>query len=382
MAGGARVVIGADVKEVQPAIDSVVRSVQQGATQVGGAFQGWVGNSNAVASATEKLERQLKGFASEQRTQGRMARFYAGEIASIIPAASGARSAIEGLAGVAIEGIAGGLSLGLAFESVKLVIGAVTAAMAEAAQRMKDMEAASLTAAAGISAAADALERMKRPAESMAQKAFREVFDAGTKGAKDLTDQIEKLRPSTMQLVWAFMWDGSVGMKRLNDEFATAARNLDTMTAAARKYATEAAALFPDAEVAGPGNDIGAGKFAVNNEKATKARERAAAAAAEEARAQKKIADELERSLNAWMQMAGPGNMAGEEQFKIDSAAKKAEDQWLPVFGPGNESGAQEFGDQMQRINTESAQMQELWTSIGGSVTSAFASIGSAVGGV
>lgn len=366
MAGDVTVTIGVDAAGVKPGLD-----------QVAGAFQGWAGNANAVASATQKLEQQLKGFASEQRTQGRMARFYAGELASIIPAASGARTAIEGLAGVAIEGIAGGLSFGLAFESLKFVVGAVSQAMAEAAQRIKDMEAASLTAATGIAAAADALERMKRPAEPLAQKAFREVFDAGTRGAKDLTEQIEKLRPTTWQLVKAFMWDGALGMKRLNEEFATAAKNLDTMAAAAKRYASEAAALFPESEVFGPGNDVGAGKFDVANEKAV-------AAAKERLR----IVELIKKAEQAIAQHQAEGFDRGafpdlgynEKTWQEMQVVKDRA--WEPLAGPGNDQGAQQFADQLNRINTELSQMQEIWSSIGGSVSNAFSSIGNAVGGI
>lgn len=123
--GGAYVSIGADASAVKPALDNVVRSIQDGSGQVSAAFQGWVGNSNAVATATEKLERALKSFRSEQKGQEKLAKFFSNELVELVPAAEGAKNAIKGLVGLGLEGLTGGLSFGLAFEAVKLLIGAI-----------------------------------------------------------------------------------------------------------------------------------------------------------------------------------------------------------------------------------------------------------------
>lgn len=140
--GGAKIVVGADVSDVKPKLDSVSQAVGTTAQEVNGKFQGWVGNTNAVASATEKLERQLKAFASEQRQQGRLATFYANELIGIVPAADSAKSALQELAGVFIEGATGGLSFGLAFEAAKFAVGAITNALEEARKEAEATEKA------------------------------------------------------------------------------------------------------------------------------------------------------------------------------------------------------------------------------------------------
>jgi hypothetical protein len=92
------------------------------------------GNATA-ARATEQahvgLLGTLKEFKTEQMQQGKLARFYSSELASIVPGAGAAKSAVQGLASAAIEGAAGGGALAIGFEVAKVGIELATAAMAE-----------------------------------------------------------------------------------------------------------------------------------------------------------------------------------------------------------------------------------------------------------
>lgn len=399
MAGGAKVVIGADVREVKPALDSVSRSVVQVDGAVNGTFQGWVGNSNAVATATEKLERQLKGFASEQRQQGRMARFYANELASIVPAAGEAKGAIQGLAGIVVEGISGGLSFGLAFEAVKFGIEQVTSASREYEERLKAMEAASLAVAKATGAARDELDKLTSGPLTSGQKAFRETFAAGTSGAQDLFKEMDKLRPTTWQLVKAFIWDGSVGMQRLQEESAAAAKNLDRMVESARDIAT-AAQDFAGGFEESPEQEkrywqIKAQDAADLAAQEKKVAEQAKRVAEEVARADQVIRTSFVSGYQAgempdifydekkWQEMAPAVDM----RRAMDSVGKGAKGDGFAtdMVDPTNMLGSddalvriQSFDEAMKSASKSGGDL----ASIGGAIGDAFGGIGAAIGGV
>lgn len=369
MAGDVQIVLGVDTSQVKPGLDSVA-----------GSFQGWAGNTNAVANATQKLEQQLRGFASEQRTQARMSRFYAGEIASIIPAAGGATAALQGLLGIGIEGLAGGLGIGVAFESIKFAVGMASEAMKEHEERLKAVEVAQLAATGAIMAGKYALEELTRGALTDGEKAFRNVFNAATEGIKDFQKEAEKLRPTTWQLVKAFIWDGSAGMRRLQEESAATAATLDRIVASAKQLATEAQRIA-ELPVFGPGNDVGAGAFAVQSEAAAKAVQRVKEL---DAAWQKVIADldVANRKLAAQASPVPEGYGAGAGGAFDVPVIGIERPQSTQMFGPGSDEGAAAFAANLEKINGESAQMKELWGSIGSSVSSAFSSIGDMVGGV
>jgi hypothetical protein len=368
MAEDVKLTIGVDVAGVAPGMLGASRSVQQGAAAIGNSFQGWVGNSNSVGAATAKLEQQLKGFASEQRQQGRMARFYAGEIAAIIPAAEGAQSAIQGLAGIAVEGLAGGVSFGLAFEVAKFAIGGVVEVLESAKKRTKELEEVSNQAAAGIASAFEALDKYRTKDKTPSEKAYKEVFDAGTKGAKELTEAIEKLRPTTYQLVKAFMWDGAAGMKRLNEEFDRAARNLDRMGAAARVAATEASNLAAPQPMLGPGTDTAAVRFEFDTEAVAK---------------EKVYVDLLNQEVGALLAR----NKALREGLTLlprevpEMPGIKEIAGGFPLAGPGNDQGALGFRLDSAKVD-EQAKASERLAAAGDSIAASFGAAGAAIGGM
>ena len=176
MPGDVQVVLGVDTSPVKPALDSVK-----------GDFQGWVGSTNSVAAATQKLESQLKSFASEQRMQGRMARFYANEILEIIPAAEGAKGALQGLIGVGVEGLAGGFGFGLALEGLKAGV-AIFRDLSEATKKAEeDLKAAGAAMEKLADKAADL--KAARQGETDADKERRRL-----EGALAVAEQLKAAR--------------------------------------------------------------------------------------------------------------------------------------------------------------------------------------------
>lgn len=140
----------------------------------------------------------MKEFRKEQVQQGRMARFYAAELASVIPAGDGAKGTIQGLLGVLIEGAAGGMSFALAFEAVKFGIELVGRAYNEASKAAKEAEerfkasidsvrAATASAMDGIQKAieraslakpSDTLQRQAEAAEEVARRHGQRMAEA------------------------------------------------------------------------------------------------------------------------------------------------------------------------------------------------------------
>jgi len=99
----------------------------KGVEQSAQAIKLGLGSTGAAAKSAAKEHEgfigTMKAFRSEQTQQARTARFYANELASIIPSAEGAKNSLSDLIGVGVEALAGGLSFGLAFEGIKLAVG-------------------------------------------------------------------------------------------------------------------------------------------------------------------------------------------------------------------------------------------------------------------
>lgn len=330
--------IGVDSSAVKPGLD-----------QVKGDFQAWAGSTNAVASATQKLEQQLKGFAQEQRVQGRMARFYANELTEMIPAADGAKRAIQGLMGLGIEGLAGGIGFGFALESVKLLAMGLEQVGATARKTFAEAD----------KVVSKVLDEWKKKAEAM-QRALAVAM--GGEGAgirldlaaslKTINAEIDKARGSLDSLM--FPWQRAELQKSLD---AMIAKRAEIIRQAASTYATEKLVTAERSK------QVEVTKAVVDQENLEIARLDAI---------NKKL---LERAKIVDAEMpAGIGITEGEARSAWNNAG--------PVFGPGNDEGAAAFATNLEKVNAESAQMQMLWTSIGSSVSSAFSGIGQAVGGM
>ena len=79
----------------------------------------------------------LVQYRQEQVRQGRMARFFANELTSILPAAAGASTGLRGFLGLLIEGAVGGLSFGFALEAVKLAFHWLSTTMNKSSEEAK-----------------------------------------------------------------------------------------------------------------------------------------------------------------------------------------------------------------------------------------------------
>ena len=103
--------------------------------------------SDGASKATQGLVGSMKDYQKEQRTQGRMSKFWAAELLEVVPAADGAKSAIQGLIGIGVEGLMGGMGIGLAIEGAKLLALAITS-IGEA-ERKAEADAAAFATALG-----------------------------------------------------------------------------------------------------------------------------------------------------------------------------------------------------------------------------------------
>lgn|SRR5512146_299743 len=155
-------------------------SVKQMAADLGGTLPR---AAEQAGRAHDGLLGKVQAFAREQRQQGRIARFYAGEVMSLIPAAEGGKSVLQGLAGVLVEGAAGGLSFGVALETAKLAIDVFTASQREAAVKAKAHHDQ-------LVAITDAFEKYQRMARGASQTEL--TFLDVTKKDRDALFQMQK----------------------------------------------------------------------------------------------------------------------------------------------------------------------------------------------
>jgi len=119
---GLQLYIGAS-SDVQKGLSQAVSEVQKAAAQMRQGVAG-VGAETAKANqASRNWIGTLQRYRTEQAQQARSARFFASEIASIIPVSREAGTALQALSGMAVEGLAGGLGIGLAIEGVRALVG-------------------------------------------------------------------------------------------------------------------------------------------------------------------------------------------------------------------------------------------------------------------
>jgi hypothetical protein len=133
----AQVEVVAAVEQFKKDMASAGTAFRQVMKDIAAANQPAQAAAQETSNVHEGLLGKLREFRGEQVQQGRMARFYANELLSIVPAGKDAKDSLQGLLGIAVEAAAGGVSFGLAFEAVKFAIEAFTAASREAAEEAK-----------------------------------------------------------------------------------------------------------------------------------------------------------------------------------------------------------------------------------------------------
>lgn len=104
------------VTGLKVATTGVNEAAQQMSLGMGQASKGFKEHGEHV----EKNAQFLRDFKKEQMTNGRVARWYANELATIIPGAEGATGALRGLLVMGFEGFGIGLAIHVAMEAMKL----------------------------------------------------------------------------------------------------------------------------------------------------------------------------------------------------------------------------------------------------------------------
>jgi len=116
------------------------KGVDDAAQQMNASFKGLGEGAKHADKAHGSFLDTLKEFKKEQTQQTRYARFYANELASIVPGAGAAKNAVMGLGGAMIEGLAGGGALAVGFELAKVGLESLNEMLNE--EKKQEMELA------------------------------------------------------------------------------------------------------------------------------------------------------------------------------------------------------------------------------------------------
>jgi hypothetical protein len=179
--------------EILGRYNSQVAQIQQ---QAAGAS---AGGQRAAAAATKETEGATKGFLgtllaykAEQTQQGRAARFFAGEILSVVPASAEAKATLTDLVGVMLEGAAGGAAFGLGLEVAKFAIGQAVQAW-QAYQ--EELRAARAIQSVIATSAADAAQRVRETVTPLTegQRAYREEVAKSALTLGKANEELQKL---------------------------------------------------------------------------------------------------------------------------------------------------------------------------------------------
>lgn len=163
--------IGVGVSELKADLDKSSQAVADAAGQMGRSLKGLDDVSNNASRGFSRLTAAINEARKEKLQETRQVRFLVSEITELIPAANGAKDAIGGLATMLVQGMAGGLGIGVAIEGVKMAIGLWqqhNREVEEAKRKVEELAAAQKQAVqewwdaqqkASIDSAADALKR-------------------------------------------------------------------------------------------------------------------------------------------------------------------------------------------------------------------------------
>lgn len=196
---GIQVAITADVGGYAAGLKGAAAATQDATKAMGGA---------AASAAKEHLGlvATLKEFKSEQTQNARVARFYASQLAEIIPGAQGARTALQALIGLGLEGF----GIGLAIEAVVVGLSYIAEKVNEHNEQLKTLKKTAVEAWDSYADAMEAVRRSFEGAQTQAMTKWREETDKNTKQIRKLREEIEALNSGTG------IWDrisGSGGFK-------------------------------------------------------------------------------------------------------------------------------------------------------------------------
>lgn len=214
---------------------ALAKYAQSAGSSMGSANQAMDGASKSAKNLGEKIA----SWKGEQTGQARTVNFIVKELTDVTGLSKEAASAVGGLGQVMMEAAAGGGAFAVGFEAVKFVVTQAVAEWKRAGEELKALAAIQTIATSAVMEGKYALDKLTAAKGTEGDKAFRETFDAATKGAKDLTEEVEKMRekgPGVVAWVRAAFGDGT-GLQRFEDTLASAAANLDRVVASAKEYA-------------------------------------------------------------------------------------------------------------------------------------------------
>jgi len=245
-----------------------------------------------------KLGGTLKDFRREQVAQGRQVQFLAGELSSLIPGVDAASGSLRGLLSILVEGAAGGLSFGLAFEAIKFTVGLVNSAIREQGERVRNLAAISRDSAEIIASAWQRVwDAQKKPTEG--QKEYEAAIKASAPAIEELEKKVAKVKdagPGTLSYLRSVFGDPA-SMRAWNNAYAEASEQL-IKTRNAAVNAAAAAAAWVTEEQKRASALVGFGRQAEESEKRRhKAREILEAAVRTDAEASDKRRAEFQRGL-------------------------------------------------------------------------------------
>ena len=285
----------------------------RGANDEATKFARGMGASMAPANqAVKSLGDSVRNYRTEQTQQARTVNFLVRELTDVTGMSKEAASAVGGLGQVMLEAAAGGGAFAVGFEAAKFAATQIIAEWQRAGEELKALEAIQLGVTASLMAGKEALAKMTAGPQTEGDKAFRETFDAATKGIKGVSEEIDKLRekgPGILAYVRAAFADGDV-LQDFEDTLARANQGIETMVANAKEFAGYARDVAGGWEES-PEQDKAYWKLKADDY--AKVRERAAKAAADEAKEQERISKLIGSTMERMGVCSGsrPGQLPG-----------------------------------------------------------------------
>jgi hypothetical protein len=202
-----------------------------------------VGAATAPANqAIGSLSQKISDYKAAQVSQARTANYFVTELTEVTGLSREAAGAVRGLGQVLLEAAAGGSAFAVGFEVAKLAASQAIAEWKRSEEQLKLMMAVQVAATAAIMEGKYALDKLTATKDTAGTKAFKETFDAATKGAKDVTAELEKMRekgPGVVAWIRAAFGDGG-GLSQFEDGIRRSAGELDRLIASAKEYAAYA----------------------------------------------------------------------------------------------------------------------------------------------
>jgi hypothetical protein len=132
------------------------------------------------AAGFNDLEKSLKGFRREQVQEGRLVGFYVKELADFTSLSAEAKTMVGGLGQVLLNAATSGISFGLAFEAVKLVVAVISESLAKATKEAEATAAALLKIQSRIDAIGKSKRQVMLEEVSKLSALLREMDASGT----------------------------------------------------------------------------------------------------------------------------------------------------------------------------------------------------------